>query len=191
MFFDIRLQELLRRNELYTFNRKVAGLPANDYPILKLRENQMEAMNKLYKLYWDYQKFIERYIEKRFKILDMSCISDEFQILAERSIEIENLPGDTKELPAYEKVRFDIELFLQKLPLLNLMSNSAIEDSHWTQMEEITGYKFESFSENFTLSIVLEAPLVEFKKELENVCRIAIKEKEDEAKDDFLFAPRK
>lgn len=191
MLFDIRLQELLRRYELFTFNRKVAGLLAKEYPVLQTRETQMEAMNKLYKLYWDYQKFIERYIEKRFKILDMSRIADEFQVLAERSIEIENLPGDTKTLPAYEKVRSDIDIFSQKLPLLLLMSNSAIEESNWTQIEEITSYKFESFSENFTLSIVLEAPLLEFRKELENLCRIAIKEKEDEAKDDFLFAPRK
>lgn len=191
MFFDIRLQELLRRKELYTFNRKVAGLPAKEYQVLLLREKQMEDMNTLYKLYWDYQKFIERYIEKRFEILDMSCIFDEFQILAKRSIDIENLPGDTKELPAYEKVRSDIDLFSQKLPLIILMSNPAIEESHWIQMEEIMGYKFESLSENFTLSIVLEAPLLDFKEELESLCRVAIKEKEDEAKDDFLFAPRK
>lgn len=181
MFFDIRLQELLRRFELYTLNKKVAGLPSNEYPMLKIREEQMEAMNTLYKLYWDYQKFIERYAERRFKILDMNCISDEFRVLLARSMEIENLPGDTKELPAYESVRYDIDLFGQKLPILELMSNPAIEDKQWTLMEEVTDYKFDSFSENFTLSVVLAAPLLEFSRELEHICRTAIKEREDDA----------
>lgn len=191
MLFDIRLQELLRRYELYSLNEKIAGLPVMEYPMLKEREIQMDAMNTLYKVYWDYRKFIERYLEKQFKILDMNSISDEFHSLVEKSKEIENLPGDTKQLPAYDKVREDMEFFAQKLPLLELMSDPAIQEEQWIEMEQVTGYKFDSHSENFTLSAILEAPLLQFTSELENICRIAIKQREDEAKDDFLFAPRK
>lgn len=190
MIFNIRIFELQSTWEHLLFNSKIAGLPDKQYPMLQVREDELDAMETLYKLFWDYQKFIESYLQKPFKILNVSLIIDEFGSVQQRSIELEKLPGDTKQLPAYSKVRDDVNSLALKLPLLELMSHHHIEEEQWTQMEQVTGCKFDAQSDDFTLEDLLEAPLLEHMSELDGICRSAIKAKEDEEKDDFLFAPR-
>lgn len=49
MMFEIRLQELQRRFELYTVGEKLLGLTVNEYPWLAERKTELEGLNKLFK----------------------------------------------------------------------------------------------------------------------------------------------
>ena len=53
------------------------------------------------------------------------------------------------------------------VPLLELMANKAMKTRHWKRMEEVTGTPFDVESDNFTLRNLLEAPLLQYKEEIE------------------------
>ena len=53
------------------------------------------------------------------------------------------------------------------VPLLELMTNKAMKNRHWTRMADVTGHVFDIEGDNFTLRNILEAPLLEFKEDIE------------------------
>lgn len=57
------------------------------------------------------------------------------------------------------------------------MTNKAMKPRHWQRMAEVTGHVFDVEGDNFMLKNILEAPLLQFKEEIE-VCYaiIAIQE---------------
>ena len=47
------------------------------------------------------------------------------------------------------------------------MTNKAMKNRHWNRMAEVTGHVFDIEGDNFTLRNILEAPLLEFKEDIE------------------------
>ena len=47
------------------------------------------------------------------------------------------------------------------------MTNKAMKNRHWTRMADVTGHVFDIEGDNFTLRNILEAPLLEFKEDIE------------------------
>jgi len=45
-----------------------------------------------------------------------------------------------------------------------------MKQRHWDRIENVTKCKFEPFSENFLLRNIMEAPLLENKDDLEDIC---------------------
>ena len=76
-----------------------------------------------------------------------------------------------------------------------------MKQRHWDRIENVTKCKFEPFSENFLLRNIMEAPLLENKDDLEDICISSVKENDIEAKlnqviaewgaQDFSFSPFK
>ena len=62
-----------------------------------------------------------------------------------------------------------------KLPLF-------FQDRHWERIAKLTGHTFDVNSENFLLRNIMEAPLLEHKDDIEDICISAVKEKDIEAK---------
>ena len=77
------------------------------------------------------------------------------------------LPRALKEWQAFEDLRKTIDDFNEMVPLLELMANKAMKPRHWQRMQETTGHVFDIESENFTLRNILEAPLLQYKEEIE------------------------
>lgn len=77
------------------------------------------------------------------------------------------LPRALKEWQAFEELRKTIDDFNDMVPLLELMANKAMKPRHWQRMTEVTGHVFDIENENFTLRNILEAPLLQFKEEIE------------------------
>lgn len=67
-------------------------------------------------------------------------------------------------------------------PLLELMANKAMKPRHWQRIMEVSKYIFEFDSEGFSLKNILEAPLLKYKEDIEDICISAMKEKDIEAK---------
>lgn len=57
-----------------------------------------------------------------------------------------------------------------------------MKDRHWKRLSNLTNYRFDVDSPTFTLRNVMEAPLLQFKDDVEDICISAIKEKDIEAK---------
>lgn len=92
------------------------------------------------------------------------------------------LPKALKEWPAFHALKRTIDDFNDMCPLLELMANKAMKPRHWQRIMEVTNFVFELESEGFSLKHILEAPLLKFKEDIEDICISAIKEKDIEAK---------
>ena len=62
------------------------------------------------------------------------------------------------------------------------MANKAMKDRHWERIATLTKHTFDVHSENFLLRNIMEAPLLDHKDDIEDICVSAVKEKDIEAK---------
>lgn len=92
------------------------------------------------------------------------------------------MPKGLKEWQAFNDLKQKIDDFNETCPLLELMANRAMKERHWQRIAVLTGQTFEVESENFQLRNIMEAPLLEHKDDIEDICIAAVKEKDIEAK---------
>jgi len=77
------------------------------------------------------------------------------------------LPKGLKDWQAYIDLKQKIDDFSECCPLLEMMSNKAMQRRHWDRISSVTGYTFDIESENFVLRHVMEAPLLKYKDDIE------------------------
>lgn len=92
------------------------------------------------------------------------------------------MPKGLKSWPAYTDLEKTINDFNDKVPLLEMMTNKAMKPRHWQRLAALTNYNFDVESESFTLKNMLDAPLLESKDDVEDICISAVREKDIEAK---------
>ena len=77
------------------------------------------------------------------------------------------LPKALQAWQAYEDLRKTIDDFNETCPLLEMMSNKAMQPRHWDRIAALTSHQFDVESESFLLRNLMEAPLLENKEEIE------------------------
>lgn len=87
-----------------------------------------------------------------------------------------------REWPAYIDLKKKIDDFNETCPLLELMAGKAMMERHWERMSKLCNYLFDVESESFTLANVMQAPLLKYKDDVEDICITAVKEKDIESK---------
>ena len=80
---------------------------------------------------------------------------------------IRKLPKGLKEWQAFLDLQKKIVDFNESCPLLELMANKAMKPRHWDRISNITGHKFDLESDAFALKNIMDAPLLEFKEDIE------------------------
>ncbi|KRT82784.1 hypothetical protein AMK59_4319, partial [Oryctes borbonicus] len=179
LLFQARFDELWRRFEMYSSGERLFGLDVNDYPILHQRKKEFNLLNKLYGLYITVNQSIDGYFDLLWADVDTEVIMAE---LADFQGRCRKLPKGMRDWPAYLDLKKKIDDFNETCPLLELMANKAMKDRHWKRMAKVTGYLFDVESPTFTLRNVMEAPLLQFKDDVEDICISAVKERDIEAK---------
>lgn len=99
-----------------------------------------------------------------------------------RKSRCKRLPKALKSWPAYGDLEKTINDFNEKVPLLEMMTNKAMKPRHWQRLAALTNYNFDVESESFTVKTMLDAPLLESKDDVEDICISAVREKDIEAK---------
>ena len=92
------------------------------------------------------------------------------------------MPKGLKEWQAFNDLKKKIDDFNETCPLLELMANKAMKDRHWERIANLTGHTFDVQSDNFLLRNIMEAPLLQHKDDIEDICISAVKEKDIESK---------
>ncbi|XP_019756852.1 dynein axonemal heavy chain 8 [Dendroctonus ponderosae] len=179
LLFQDRFDELWRKFEMYSSGEKLFGLEVNDYPILHQRKKEFTLLNKLYGLYLAVNHSIDGYFDILWSDVDTEVIFAELQEFQNRC---RKLPKAMKDWPAFIDLKKKIDDFSETCPLLEMMANKAMKDRHWKRMANLTGYLFDVESPTFTLRSVMEAPLLKYKDDVEDICISAVKEKDIEAK---------
>ncbi|XP_045484350.1 dynein axonemal heavy chain 8 [Pieris rapae] len=179
IMFQSRFDELWRRFEMYSNGEKLFGMEVKDYPILHQKKKEFNLLSKLYSLYLAVMNSIDGYFETPWVEIQIEQIVSQ---LADFDIRCRKLPKAMKDWPAFIELKKKIDDFNETCPLLELMADKSMKDRHWRRLEKLMNCVLDVESDTFTLANVMEAPLLQNKEDVEDICISAVKEKDIEAK---------
>ncbi|XP_070548103.1 dynein axonemal heavy chain 8-like [Ptychodera flava] len=177
--YQSRFDELWRKFNTYSAGEVLFGLPVTEYPFIANCKKELNLLQKLYGLYNAVIDGINGYADILWSDVDIEKINNELLDFQNRC---RKLPKAMKEWQAFLDLKKKIDDFNETCPLLELMANPAMKDRHWDRITQVTGYTFDIHSEQFALKDITEAPLLDHKEDIEDICISAVKEKDIEAK---------
>uniref|UniRef100_A0A8B9EBA4 Dynein axonemal heavy chain 5 n=1 Tax=Anser cygnoides TaxID=8845 RepID=A0A8B9EBA4_ANSCY len=177
--FQNRFDNLFRKYIAYTGGEDLFGLPVTQYPQLLEIKKELTLLQKLYNLYNNVLDTVSGYYDILWSELDTGKINSE---LLEFQNRCHKLPRGVKQWQAFFDLKKTIEDFCECCPLLEHMSNKAMMPRHWKRITDLTEHSFDVESETFKLRNIMEAPLLRYKEEIEDICISAVKEKDIEQK---------
>jgi dynein heavy chain len=86
------------------------------------------------------------------------------------------LPKVLRTWDAYKELKTTIEDFSEIIPLVEALAKPSIMPRHWDQINEMCKSDIPYDSEQFILSQLLEAPLLQFKEDIEDIADSADKQ---------------
>ncbi|XP_033755107.1 LOW QUALITY PROTEIN: dynein heavy chain 5, axonemal-like [Pecten maximus] len=179
LIFQNTFDMMWKKFVTYTGGEGLFGLPVTDSPQLIKIKKELNLLQKLYGLYNNVLETVHGYYDILWTDINIEKINNE---LIEFQNKCRKLPRALKDWPAFEDLKKTIDDFNEMVPLLELMTNKAMKPRHWQRMSDVTGHVFDVEGDNFMLKNILEAPLLQFKEEIEDICISAVKEKDIEAK---------
>ncbi|XP_046878072.1 dynein axonemal heavy chain 8-like [Hypomesus transpacificus] len=174
-----RFDDLYRKFITYSSGEQLFGLPVTDYETLQQTKKELGLLQKLYGLYDTVMNNINGYYDILWTEVDIEKINAE---LLEFQNRCRKLPKGLKDWKAFQDLKKRIDDFSESCPLLEMMANKAMKQRHWDRITGLTGHKFEVDSDTFSLQNIMEAPLLKYKEDIEDICISAVKEKDIEAK---------
>ena len=170
---------LYRKYITYSGGEELFGLPVTQYDELHQIKKELNLLQKLYSLYNNVIDSVAKWYEILWVDVDIESINNDLQ---EYLNKCRRLPKALKEYEAFNELSKKLEDFTQMIPLLELMANKAMKARHWQRMSDCCKYNFDIDGDNFTLKNILEAPLLQYREDIEDICVSAVKEKDIEAK---------
>jgi dynein heavy chain len=92
------------------------------------------------------------------------------------------MPKALREYEAFVELKRTIDDFLETLPLVQQLAHPSMRSRHWTGLMSVTGRQLAVHSDSFKLSTLLEADLLEFIEDVEDITNSAMKELQIEEK---------
>ncbi|XP_018400014.1 PREDICTED: dynein heavy chain 8, axonemal [Cyphomyrmex costatus] len=179
ILFQVRFEELWERYETYSSGESLFGIEITEYPALQQRKKEIYLLQKLYSLYLQVMRTIDSYYDIPWFEIDIESIITE---LADFQNKCRKLPKAMRKWPAYIDLKKKIDDFNEMCPLLEMMANKAMKDRHWEKLSKRCQYFFDVESETFTLANVMQASLLKYKDDVEDICISAVKEQDIEFK---------
>ena len=106
----------------------------------------------------------------------MMAKMDEFQNSCKR------MPKALREYEAFVELKRSIDDFLETLPLVQALAHPCMRSRHWRGLMDVTGRTLNVSSDAFKLANLLEADLLEFDEDVEDITNSALKELQIEEK---------
>ncbi|XP_043563465.1 dynein axonemal heavy chain 5-like [Chiloscyllium plagiosum] len=179
VIYQNRFDNLYRKYITYTSGEELFGLPVTQCPQLLEIKKELNLLQKLYSLYNNVINTVNGYFDILWSEVNIEKINSELLDFQNRC---RKLPRGLKEWPAYLDLKQTIDDFSESCPLLEMMSNKAMMARHWQRIAQVTDHDFDIDSETFKLSNIMEAPLLKYKEEIEDICISAVKERDIEQK---------
>jgi dynein heavy chain len=86
------------------------------------------------------------------------------------------LPGQLKQWPAYKEMKQEIDDLIDILPLVEGLAKPSIRPRHWDEIIEMTKENIPYDDDLFSFDQLMQAPLLQFKDDLEDISERADKE---------------
>ncbi|KAF5899802.1 dynein heavy chain 5, axonemal, partial [Clarias magur] len=179
IMFQNRFDNLYRKYITFTGGEELFGLPLTQHPQLLEIKKQLALLQKLYSLYNNVIDTVNSYYDIHWADVHIEKINNE---LLDFQARCRKLPRALKEWQAFLDLKKTVDEFSECCPLLELMADRAMMTRHWKRITELTGHTFEVESDAFKLRNIMEAPLLKYKEEIEDICISAVKERDIEQK---------
>ncbi|XP_075060558.1 dynein axonemal heavy chain 8 [Mixophyes fleayi] len=176
---QVKFDDLWRKFVTYSSGEQLFGLPLSNYKMLHKRRKELGLLQKLYVLYDDVRNKISEYYEILWTDIDIGKIITDLQDFQKRCIK---LPRGLKYWQAFLDLKKTIDDFSECCHLLEMMTNMSMKKRHWNRIADLTGYKFDIESKSFCLRNIMEAPILKYKDDIEDICLSSLKEEDIEAK---------
>ena len=150
-------------------------MPTTEYPELEKTQKELQFLGRIYGLYTQVIKTINGYQEVLWVDVVEQIDSMTEQVGAFQA-QTKKLPRALRELAAYGELSKKIDDFLEIMPLMQLLSNPAMRNRHWKELETICGVVYNRKADTFTLSDLLEADLLKFFDDIEEMASGSVKE---------------
>ncbi|XP_037533193.1 dynein heavy chain 5, axonemal [Nematolebias whitei] len=179
IMFQNRFDNLFRKYITYTGGEELFRLPVTQHPQLLDIKKQLALLQKLYGLYNNVIETVNGYYDILWADINIERVNNE---LLDFQTRCRKLPRALKEWQAFLDLKKTIDEFSECCPLLELMTNKAMMMRHWKRITEVTNHTYEVETDTFKLRNIMEAPLLKFKEEIEDICISAVKERDIEQK---------
>ncbi|XP_053058018.1 dynein axonemal heavy chain 5 isoform X1 [Acinonyx jubatus] len=179
IIFQNQFDNIYRKYITYTGGEELFGLPVTPYPQLLEIKKQLNLLQKIYSLYNSVIETVNSYHEMLWSEVNIEKINNE---LSEFRNRCRKLPRALKDWQAFLDLKKTIDDFSECCPLLEHMASEAMMDRHWERIAALTGHNLDVGNETFKLRNIMEAPLLKYKEEIEDICISAVKEGDIEHK---------
>ena len=174
LFFD---EYSIRKRKFDTYNagETLFGLPHQEYPELVETDKQIQLLDKLYSLYSKVKDTIAKWKDIRWMDIEAEIekMTEQIEIFGR---DCTKLPGSLKAWDAYKELKVEIENMTEIIPLVEALAKPTIRPRHWEEIIEMCKTDIPFESEEFTLAQLLEAPLLQFKDDIEDITDSADKQ---------------
>jgi dynein heavy chain len=177
--FQRSFDEINRKWETYTGGEELFGLAVTPFPSLVKMKKELKLLQNLYGLYNNVLEKVRGWYDLLWTEVEFTSITNQLNDFAAKC---RKLPKAIKDWDAYQDLNKMINDFVATVPLLELMSNKAIQQRHWDTIQDLTKTKFNLDPDMFYLKNLMEAPLLKYAEELEDICTAAVKEADIETK---------
>ena len=173
--FETAFERYKRNWDTFAGGEELFGMPTTEYPELEKTQKELQFLGRIYGLYTQVIKTINGYQEVLWVDVVEQIDSMTEQVGAFQA-QTKKLPRALRELAAYGELSKKIDDFLEILPLMQLLSNPAMRNRHWKELETICGVVYNRKADTFTLSDLLEADLLKFFDDIEEMASGSVKE---------------
>ncbi|KAF0871450.1 DYH5 protein, partial [Crocuta crocuta] len=179
IMFQNQFDNIYRKYITYTGGEELFGLSVTQYPQLLEIKKQLNLLQKIYTLYNSVIETVNSYHEMLWSEVNIEKINGE---LSEFQSRCRKLPRALKDWQAFLDLKRTIDDFSECCPLLEHMASKAMMNRHWERIAALTGHNLDVGNETFKLRNIMEAPLLKYKEEIEDICISAVKERDIEQK---------
>ncbi|OQS07437.1 dynein heavy chain [Thraustotheca clavata] len=157
-----------RKQDLYTSGEELFALPKTSYPELEMTKKELQLQDKLFGLYVDVLSTLEEW-----KTIPWVQVAQNMQAMTEKvdgfSNRCKKMPAKLREWEAYGILKKMIDDFTDILPLLQELSKASIKPRHWDAVMEKTHTSFDVNAADFKLQALMDANIVNYKTEIEEI----------------------
>ena len=170
-----------RKCATYSAGEALFGLPGTDYPELARTKKELDLLDRLYSLYMDVNEAVEGWRDMAWDAVGAELAAVQARI-GEFQLACTRMPKELRLWDAYVDLKRLIDDFCASMPLVQQLAHHSMRMRHWSALMAVTGVHLPVGTVTFRLVNVLDAGLLEYREEVEDIANSAVKELQIEEK---------
>ncbi len=173
---DAKLQIAADKADYFNREEELFEKDVTNYPLRKQLSEKLAPYLRLYEAGSEFFEKRDLWLNSQVGTHDPETIEDDVMNLFRTVFKLEKTFADNQIiLDLVLQIKSDIEVFKEKLPVIQILGNPGLRDRHWAEISEIVGFPIIPGPE-LTLQKILDMDLEEFLPKLEIISEGASKE---------------